>query len=461
MEITNSQSGYTAMERGGGEASSRALERDLLSHLLMRNDARLFLELSKDLHPEYFSIDLYRWVFEAVTDVILSGKPMDDPLMIHEAILRNGHRKAELTDVMQLFVTGRYNLDTDGYIQSMRDQFQRRQLRRFLSSLIRQVEDPTLPADQTLANAISSVSNLTEAAGVHTQTLTDAISALTKRVDSNFSGVCQEGFLTGISRLDQYGGLHPQDLVIIGAMSSHGKTSLALNIMNHAARESQASVLIISMEMSAMQLAARTISPQMHVPSNVILYRSFKDKGLQEYDLACARVGKYSDRIYIGDATAQTLQGILSTIRLHHARFGTRLVMVDYAQIVSVANRRDQTREEALAEVARSLKNMAISLDICVVLLSQVNREGQASTAFVPSSAQLRGSGQINEAADLTLMLYRPELIRGAQFPFPFEATPVQGHALLRIDKDRNGGYGGVGDTILRFDAQTTSFGSV
>lgn len=440
------------------EDSVNSLERALLSHLLMRADARLFIEQTKDLHPDYFASDLCRWVFLAVTDAILAGKPMDDPLMIHEAILQQGHRKVELADVMQLYVSGSYNLDTEGYVSTMADQYKRRQLRRFTSTLIRQVEDPTRPADETLAAAINAISHLTDAAGAETLTLTDAIDSLTKQVDRNFAGLMPAGFLTGIARLDQYGGLHPQDLVVIGAMSSHGKTSLALNIVLHAARESQTPVLIVSMEMSALQLAARSVSPQMHVPSSVILYRSFKEKGLEEYDLACSRIQQFSDRIYIGDATGQTLQGILSTIRLHHARFGIRLVMVDYAQIISLALRRDQTREEALSDVARSLKNLAISLDICIVLLSQVNREGQASASFVPSSAQLRGSGQINEAADLTLMLFRPELIRGAQFPFPFESTPVQGHALLRIDKDRNGAYGGVGDTILRFDAQTTTF---
>lgn len=107
--------------------------------------------------------------------------------------------------------------------------------------------------------------------------------------------------------------------------------------------------------------------------------------------------------------------------------------------------------EQELAEIARRLKNIAKELGIWVIAVSQLNRDRDNPE---PSLARLRGSGQINEAADVTILVYRPE-IYGRQFPGEFSGVPVIGRALIDVAKGRNIG---LMKFVVRFDANTTRF---
>lgn len=432
------------------------LERKTIASL-MWNGTNDFLEATSGLTADCFTDPKCAWLFEVLQERALCGRSLNDLLMLERDLAQHGHAEMTAVDIITLTADVTPTLDVRSYVEILCDSRTRRRVKASLATLLQHVDDMTRPIEKTVTEAVNMLVGSGGLTTENTQRLSDVLLLLAQRIEDNIAGRHEQGFRTGFSRLDEYGGLHPGDLVIVGGWSSHGKTALALTMVANAARLSEARVLIFSMEMAAMQIGARMLSAEAKVPSSVILYRAFREKGQQQMHSAIDSMAAIADRIFIGDSSIQNIDGILGSIRLHHVRYGTRLVVVDYLQIVGLQSRRDATREDGLADVARRLKNIAKELDICVILLSQINRDGVSSGNPEPTAAQLRGSGQINEAADLTLLVYRPE-VHGAQYRAPHVDVPTHGTALLKIEKDRNGAYGGIGQFIVGFDGQSTKF---
>lgn len=416
-----------------------------------------FLEETQGLSAECFTSPLCRHIYEVIYDRALAGKALNDMVMLTEELHQRGHSDITVPDIITLTTQAQMTVNIRDYVVTIIDRHRRRQVEKTLGGVLLSVKDPSAPLEQTITQAVNALVGNGGLSNEETIRLTDVLALLQTRIDNNVKGLSPSGFPTGFSRIDQYGGLHPQDLVIVAGASSSGKTSLALNILVNAVRNTSLSALVFSMEMSALQIGARIMSPEVQAPSSVILYRTFRERGLFVISEAMETLRTFSDRLFIGDGSIQTIEAILGSIRLHHARYGVRLVMIDYLQIVGLSHHRSMTREDALADGARRLKNIAKELDICVVLLSQINREGLSSGNPEPTAAQLRGSGQINEAADMTLLVYRPE-VHGHNYRSPFTEVDTHGTAMLKIDKDRNGAYGGIGQWIVKFDGPTTKF---
>ena len=131
-------------------------------------------------------------------------------------------------------------------------------------------------------------------------------------------------------------------------------------------------------------------------------------------------------------------------------KYGISGAIVDYLQILSV-NMKGSNTEQQMGEAARRLKNLAKELDIWIVALSQLNRD---SINPVPSLARLRASGQIAEAADVVMLIYRPELY-GKYYPEPFQNADTHGTAMIDIAKGRNIG---LAKFLVRFEAANTRF---
>ena len=129
-----------------------------------------------------------------------------------------------------------------------------------------------------------------------------------------------------------------------------------------------------------------------------------------------------------------------------------KVAVVDYLQILNV-NMKNVNKEQAMADAARRCKNLAKELNICIVLLSQLNRDRDNPQ---PSMARLRDSGQIAEAADVVLLIYRPE-VYGSRYKYPDELSKVstEGTAMLHVCKGRNVG---TFRFVVGFNASLTQF---
>lgn len=259
----------------------------------------------------------------------------------------------------------------------------------------------------------------------------------TRLINSIKSGR-HKGIITGYRYLDQLtGGLQKGDLVIIAGETSQGKTSLALNIAECAITNGHA-VCIITLEMTDEQLLARMISSYASV--------SFADK--DAFVMAASDiVPRYMELpLVVPDVRSNSTAHIAGLIRAAVIRYRCEVVVIDYLQLIQDKTR--DGREQEIGRTARTMKNLAKELGINIIAVSQLNRDRGRP---YPTLSRLRDSGQIEEAADIVMFIFRPE----AYGEVEYKEQPTEGLAELIIAKGRN--YG-TGSFFVRFEKEYTRF---
>lgn len=240
---------------------------------------------------------------------------------------------------------------------------------------------------------------------------------------------------------------HPSELYITDGFIVTHNTSLAIAFTLSAAKYGDG-VAFYSMEMKKEQIAARMIAIESGISASDIMYSKLNTEQFEQID---AGIGKIYDKpVYFDDRSTSNIDTILASIRTMKLKYGISGAVVDYLQILSV-NMKGSNTEQQMGEAARRLKNLAKELDIWIVALSQLNRD---NINPVPTLARLRASGQIAEAADVVMLIYRPELY-GKYYPDPFQNADTAGTAMIDIAKGRNIG---LMKFLVRFDACTTHF---
>lgn len=244
------------------------------------------------------------------------------------------------------------------------------------------------------------------------------------------------GIRTGFQDLDTLTtGLQKSDLVIIAARPSVGKTSLALNIAEHASVKDKKSVGIFSLEMSKEQLVLRLLSSVANIDS-----QRLRTGFLEEMDFAriAPAMNALSEApIYIDDTPNITTMELRTKARRLQAEAGVDLIIVDYLQLMqSSTTTRDANRVQEVSEISRGLKALARELKVPVIALSQLSRQPEMRESKEPRLSDLRESGSIEQDADLVMFLWR-EKERGS------DDQVTDGEVVkLKLSKHRNGPTG-------------------
>ena len=217
------------------------------------------------------------------------------------------------------------------------------------------------------------------------------------------------GVATGFRALDALtSGLQKQDLVVIAARPSMGKTSLALTLAQHAAIEHKAVVGIFSLETSAESLAMRMLCSEGSVDA-----QKFRSGFLsnEEWSRLGKALGKLADaRIFIDDTPAiSVLEMRAKARRLATEQKQLDMIVVDYMQLMSGSTRRFESRQQEVSQISRELKALAKELNVPMVALSQLSRAPENRTDHRPQLADLRESGAIEQDADVVAFIYREE----------------------------------------------------
>lgn len=282
--------------------------------------------------------------------------------------------------------------------------------------------------------------------GRSVSTMRDAVQGVYDNINRNMTG--GEGLTgspTGFGKLDRRsGGLQTSDLVIIAADTSMGKTSLAIKMAMNAG----CPVAFYSMEMKKEQIAARMISIETGVSANEILYSRLGASQITAIDKGVSQICEKP--VFFDDRSTSSIETILASIRMMKIKYGIKGAVVDYLQILNV-NMKGANKEQQMGDVARRLKNIAKDLDIWVIALSQINRDRDNPA---PSLSRLRDSGQIAEAADTVILIYRPE-VYGRSYPDPFTNASTKDTAMIEVAKGRNIG---LLKFIVGFNKPTTNF---
>lgn len=405
-------------------------------------DLNAFNEVSPILTPEMFyskeNQDIYRYIVDFARK---NGKAPDVVLLM--GYFRGSEK------ITNAIIDFSFELEYYDHARNIQEKYIRRLLWRIGSQLAAETTNNDKETDELLYNLNKDLLEINQdVSKSEIHTLSDAYKGVYRQIESNLKGESLSGADTGFSQLNKAsGGLQKSDLIIIAGETSQGKTSLALSIANAAARAGNG-VAIYSLEMKKEQLAARLLSMNTGLSSSDILFSKLDKERLLILDKG---VGRTSDLpIYFDDNSTATIDRIISSIRTLKAKYGISGVVVDYLQILNV-NQRSMNKEAAMADVARRLKNLAKELDIWVIALSQLNRDINNPA---PNLNRLRDSGQIAEAADNVIFVYRPE-VYGKQYSKPFETYSPKGTALIHVAKGRNIG---LIKFVCGFDSSTTKF---
>ncbi|MGH8506800.1 MAG: replicative DNA helicase [Stenotrophobium sp.] len=281
--------------------------------------------------------------------------------------------------------------------------------------------------------------------------LMDMVEARIEKMRNNPGGLA--GLPTGFTELDRLTtGLHPGDLVILAGRPSMGKTSLALNIAEHAALYEKKSVALFSMEMPADQLALRVLSSFARIDMQKLREGKLEDR---DWDRLVSQGGLVREApLYIDETGALSPLELRARARRMKQRHDIQLIIVDYIQLMQVPGSKENRTNE-ISVISRSLKALAKELAVPVIALSQLNRGVEQRDNKRPRMSDLRESGGIEQDADLVAFIYRDEVYN--------KESPDKGIAEIIITKQRNGPLGTVRTAFLgqftRFENLAHSYG--
>ena len=241
------------------------------------------------------------------------------------------------------------------------------------------------------------------------------------------------GLATGFPDLDRLtNGLHAGEMIVIGARPSVGKTSMAMNIVEHVAIDDNIPVGVFSLEMTGESLAFRLLCSRARV--NLM---NIREGFLAERDFPklTGATGKIANApIYIDDEGGLSILQLKSKARRMHQQYGIKLFVIDYLQLLHSTSKKADNRQQEISDISNGLKSLAKELHVPIVVLSQLNREIEKEKNRKPRLADLRESGSVEQDGDVVAFLYRPPRESGEN-EGDAEAIPVN----LLIAKQRNG----------------------
>ncbi|MEH0155663.1 replicative DNA helicase [Limibacter armeniacum] len=261
------------------------------------------------------------------------------------------------------------------------------------------------------------------------------------------------GVPSGFSHLDRVtSGWQRSDLVIIAARPAMGKTAFVLSTLRNAAIDFKKPVAMFSLEMSSAQLVKRLISAEAELESEKLRKGNLSD---MEWKKFVDKTGTLTEApIFIDDTPALTVLELRAKCRRLKAQHDIQMIVIDYLQLMSGGDSKTKgNREQEIAFISRSLKQIAKELDVPVIALSQLSRAVETRGGDKrPQLSDLRESGSIEQDADMVMFLYRPEYYDITEDE---EGNSTQGLGEVIIAKNRAGSLENI---KLKFIGKYTKF---
>ncbi|WP_407400915.1 replicative DNA helicase [Treponema sp.] len=268
-----------------------------------------------------------------------------------------------------------------------------------------------------------------------------------KMIDTRYKNKSAfSGIPSGITELDSMtSGFQNSEMIIVGARPSMGKTALALSMMQHIAIEREIPCGFFSLEMSGLQIGQRLVSQVARVSGKKIRNGMLKLEDFKKIQDAAGVI--YNSPLYIVDVPNMKLLDIRAMARRMKVNQKVQIIFIDYIGLITSENP-EQAMFEQQSAISKSLKSLARELDIPIVVLCQVARAAEGDE---PNLAQLRGSGSIEQDADVVMFIHGD---RKANKETNEGYDPVQQRKII-VAKQRNGP---IGDVEVQFLSSYTKF---
>ncbi|MDD6387923.1 MAG: replicative DNA helicase [Bacilli bacterium] len=366
----------------------------------------------ENLTPDVFFLDAHRKIFEVMQNLSEQNIMIDAPLVIAElekrGILDSVGGTEYLTVILNSVIS---SSNIDEHIKIVNEKAILRRLIDVSSSIIDNAYDGDTELSDVLETAETKILNVVKTRkGSEFKSIQDV---LNRTVDQINRLVDNKGEVTGLSTgftdLDKLTtGFHPHELIIIAARPAMGKTAFALNLATNIAQSTTKTVALFNMEMGAEQLAMRMIAAEGELDQGKLKRGELDKNDFNKIDEAVARLG--NTNLVIDDTSGMTIGEIKAKCRrLASSENGLGIVIIDYLTLIMGSAKYQGNRQQEVSEISRSLKTMAMELDIPVVALAQLSRNVEQRDDKRPMLSDLRESGSIEQDADIVAFLYRDD----------------------------------------------------
>lgn len=216
------------------------------------------------------------------------------------------------------------------------------------------------------------------------------------------------GIPTGFRDLDRItAGFQRNDLIIVAARPSVGKTAFALNVAQSVAIQARENVAIFSLEMGAEQLVMRMICAEGNIDAQVLRTGALTTDDWGKLTMAMGSLS--NSGIFIDDTPGVRVNEIRAKSRRLAQEHGLGMILIDYLQLIQGSGKPGENRQQEVSEISRSLKALARELKVPVIALSQLSRGVEQRQDKRPMMSDLRESGSIEQDADIVAFLYRDD----------------------------------------------------
>ena len=412
------------------------------SMLLDNNAVEDALEILK---PEHFYKESHQKIFNAMKTLVDRGQAVDI-VTVSEELKKNNllaqlGGEVYLTQLVDKVATSAH---AKHYAEIVYKKYVVRDLIRTATGLVQRCykeedDDPQMLID-TAADQIYRLSQKQKLTGfVSAKDLAPEVMNLIEKAIQNKNAI--QGVPTGLDVFDhRTGGLRKSDLIILGARPSQGKTALALNIAHHACVNCGIPVALFSLEMSSQSIFERMLGAAAMVEIQKL--RTGWMERSKMGDLAREMGRLAAAPFYVDDTSGISI----TELRMRARRLASELkkqgkelglIIIDYLQLIRGSERRIESRQQEVSEISRMLKDLARTLQVPVLALSQLSRknEDKGRTDNKPLLSDLRESGSIEQDADVVALIHR-------DWYYKRDDESLKNKATLIIAKQRNGPVG-------------------
>jgi replicative DNA helicase len=391
-------------------------ERGLISAMMESRD--VLSECVDRITPWHFFIPAHQTIFDTLVELYKANKPIDlitfTDYLRDKNILDSVGGVSYVTEVYMLASTEASTAFAQQYREIVQEKYLLRSIITRCTEMIRVCYEEAIEMRQAVEQAQATLTEIimeSERADVFRH-VKEGIPETLDRLETAHAHRGQAsitGLATGVIDFDRMtGGLKPQQLIVVGARPSQGKTALAMNFAANLACKNMIPVGVFSMEMSFSEVVDRLFASM----SGISLQR-FRDGFLSEKDFRRApeEASKIMDApLWIDDTPALSITSFKARARLMKVRHRVQVIVVDYLQLMrSTSKRAEDARWLEITEISATLKAVSKELKIPIIACAQLNREAEQREFGKPKLSDLRESGSIEQDADIVVMLWRPE----------------------------------------------------
>ncbi|PIE97715.1 MAG: replicative DNA helicase [Treponema sp.] len=411
-------------------------EKAVLGALLLDQNAMAKISFLK---VQSFYAPQHKKIFEVISELYNEGKTAPDILVLTEKL--KSKKELDLAGgaayIASLPGVVPTTANIEYYASIVLDMAIRRNLLHVSAKIHADSFDASIPGKEIIENAQQKIFELTEAGQKATyQTPKNLMVSLIEKIEERNRNPSEiMGTPSGFNDLDYLtSGFQDSDLIIIGARPGMGKTAVALSMFSYITQKKKTPAAFFSLEMSDIQILTRLLALDANVSMNNLRSGHISAAELQRLSDSAGRI--YETPAYLVDMPNMGILDLKTLSRQLCKQEGVKIIFVDYLGLITAENRALQPFDQ-MAEISKSLKSLARELNVPIVALSQLNREAEGKT---PGLANIRGSGAIEQDADIVMFIHRERQTSDSAKSSDREGIETE----LRISKHRNGPTGTV-----------------